>query len=125
VKRIVVAAIVSIVALASALAAERPLSGTDIRTLLAGNTAVGSSNKGDWRQFFNANGDTLYVRGKEPPSSGAWRVKGDQFCSQWPPATDWTCYTMTGDPALPEPAVTWQGQSGTPFPATIQKGNRL
>ncbi|MCP5088733.1 MAG: hypothetical protein GY952_18230 [Rhodobacteraceae bacterium] len=44
------------------------------------------------QQDFFASGKTLYDAGK--PSWGYWRVQGDQFCSQWPPNGDWSCYDL-------------------------------
>ncbi len=43
-------------------------------------------------QVFYASGRTLYDNGR--PSWGYWRVQGDQYCSQWPPADGWACYDM-------------------------------
>lgn len=43
-------------------------------------------------QKFNASGRTLYDNGQ--PSWGYWRVQGDQYCSQWPPGQDWSCYDV-------------------------------
>lgn len=43
-------------------------------------------------QKFNASGRTLYDTGT--PSWGYWRVQGDQYCSQWPPQNNWTCYDL-------------------------------
>lgn len=53
------------------------------------------------RQEFYASGRTLYDSGR--PSWGYWEVRGDSYCSQWPPADGWACYEMereTGTGAL-------------------------
>lgn len=44
------------------------------------------------RQVFYASGKTLYDHGR--PSWGYWAVRGDQYCSQWPPADGWACYDL-------------------------------
>lgn len=44
------------------------------------------------RQQFNFDGSTLYET--PAPSIGAWRVEGDQYCSQWPPSDRWSCYDV-------------------------------
>ncbi len=54
---------------------------------------VGTSLKYDnATQVFYASGRTLYDEGRE--SWGYWRVEGDRYCSQWPPADGWACYTV-------------------------------
>ena len=44
------------------------------------------------RQHFGADGQTLYDAGR--PSWGSWAVRGDQYCSVWPPSDLWTCYDV-------------------------------
>lgn len=43
-------------------------------------------------QDFRASGRTLYNAGRD--SWGYWAVRGDQYCSQWPPGERWDCYDM-------------------------------
>jgi hypothetical protein len=40
-------------------------------------------------QDFFADGRTLYGE-----SSGRWEVRGDQYCSVWPPSDRWSCYAV-------------------------------
>ncbi|MDU8926490.1 hypothetical protein RXV86_03740 [Alisedimentitalea sp. MJ-SS2] len=49
---------------------------------------------GAWQRF-NASGRTLYNAGTD--SWGYWSVRGDQYCSQWPPDAFWACYDMAMD----------------------------
>ena len=42
------------------------------------------------KQVFYASGRTVYDNGR--PSWGYWAARGDQYCSQWPPADGWACY---------------------------------
>lgn len=58
------------------------------------------------RQTFYASGRTLYDDGR--PSWGYWVARGDQYCSQWPPADGWACY----DVHEMHGAVRFIGQSG-------------
>ncbi len=44
-------------------------------------------------QKFFSSGRTLYNAGQD--SWGTWAVRGDKYCSQWPPSEQWTCYSMT------------------------------
>lgn len=59
-------------------------------------------------QTFNASGTTLYNAGRD--SWGAWRVQGDQYCSEWPPNAGWVCYDMARD--LDNDRVKFIGQHG-------------
>ena len=43
-------------------------------------------------QDFRASGRTLYNAGRD--SWGYWGVRGDQYCSMWPPSDLWACYDM-------------------------------
>jgi hypothetical protein len=43
-------------------------------------------------QDFRTSGRTLFDNGR--PSWGYWAVRGDQYCSQWPPADGWVCYNV-------------------------------
>ncbi|WP_270729905.1 hypothetical protein [Shimia sp. Alg240-R146] len=43
-------------------------------------------------QAFYASGRTLYNAGTD--SWGYWQVRGDQYCSQWPPSGLWDCYDV-------------------------------
>jgi hypothetical protein len=40
-------------------------------------------------QDFFADGRTLYG-----DSSGRWEVRGDRYCSVWPPSDRWICYRV-------------------------------
>jgi hypothetical protein len=56
------------------------------RTVTYENTAI---------QHFYASGRTLYTFGE--PSWGEWRVDAEHYCSLWPPAREWDCYTVLTD----------------------------
>jgi hypothetical protein len=114
-----------VAALPATSAAERKLTGPEIERLLKDVTVTGDTDKGSWKQYFSPDGQTTYVGPGEPPSSGNWRVKGDQYCSVWPPSGTWVCYAVEGDPDATPPSVTWVGESGTRYPGTVEKGNTL
>jgi len=66
-----------------------PMTGADIRSALEGRTL----RYDNATQDFRASGKTLYTtNGRD--SWGNWRVQGDRYCSQWPPADLWACYDM-------------------------------
>jgi hypothetical protein len=46
-------------------------------------------------QEFRVSGRTLYDAGQA--SWGYWAVRGDQYCSMWPPSDLWACYDMARD----------------------------
>lgn len=67
-----------------------PMDGAAIRAALTGATVRYS---GDTAQDFRESGRTLYTR-KGRDSWGYWEVRGDRYCSQWPPSELWACYDM-------------------------------
>ena len=69
----------------------RPLSGEEIAKVLTDRDLVYANAK----QRFYASGRTLYNAGQD--SWGYWAVRGDQYCSQWPPSDGWDCYDMATD----------------------------
>ena len=74
-----------------AIAQEVPwvaLNGAQIEEALTGRML----EYGDKWQDFRASGRTLYFAGQE--SWGYWAVRGDQYCSSWPPSDLWACYGM-------------------------------
>ena len=83
-------ALLGLLALAGPATAESwvAMSGEDILAALTDREAVYDGAK----QHFYASGRTLYDAGT--PSWGYWQVRGDKYCSQWPPADDWDCYLM-------------------------------
>jgi hypothetical protein len=79
-----------------AAAAEHKLPGKEIREILSGRIVQGTNDGGDWRQSFSPSGDTVYST-QSGHSDGMWDVRGDQYCSRWPPGDHWTCYDVLGD----------------------------
>ncbi len=110
---------------ADALAAEHKLTGPEIEALLTDATVSGGSGDAAYKQYFAADGATTYVGSESTPSHGSWRVKGDKYCSVWPPASTWGCYDVEGDSAASPPTVTWIGENGARTPGTVAKGNGL
>lgn len=94
----------------SAHAAERQLSGKEIGKLLPTIIALGVQTK----QSFNTTGTTTHSK-SDIYSHGRWRVQGDRYCSQWPPAEMWVCYDVVVDGKAekkPE-TIIWIGDSKT------------
>jgi len=102
-------------------AEQRALTGTEIRAALEGNTAGGIQDGEAWKQYFDPNGQTTYVSGGRA-SPGRWSVRGDKYCSQWPPSERWDCYRMTGDG---DQLTFVPDGGGADWPFTVTKGNQL
>ena len=101
---------------------ESRLTGAEITERLSGNTVFGNQRGAAWKQFFDSDGNTTYVQEGSRPSAGKWEVRGDDFCSLWPPSPRWDCYIMTGAGEK----VTWIPHGdGPPWPATLKPGNQL
>lgn len=69
-----------------------PLTGPAITEALSGQTLIYDALT---FQTFHASGQTDHVT--ERVSSGRWDVRGDQYCSSWPPSETWTCYDMEAE----------------------------
>ena len=68
----------------------QPMAGAEITQALTG-PVVDYANA--W-QDFRASGRTLYPAAAEP--WGSWAVRGNQYCSMWPPSDLWACYDVEG-----------------------------
>lgn len=64
------------------------LTGAEITQALTGRVL----DYGKQWQDFRASGRTLYFAGRD--SWGYWDVRGDQYCSMWPPSDLWACYEI-------------------------------
>lgn len=97
-----------------AMAEETPLSGPQITKALADKTLTYASAT----QEFRASGATYYDDGQ--PSWGYWEVRGDQYCSTWPPQNGWVCYDVLADPDRPGEVV-FIGESGTRYIGVVKR----
>ena len=66
----------------------RAVSGEEMRVFLSDRTF---DYGGAWQRF-SASGRTLYNAGRD--SWGYWQIRGDKYCSQWPPGGLWDCYVV-------------------------------
>ena len=66
----------------------RALSGAEIRVVLTGATV---SYDPDTQVFFET-GRTRYRLLRD--RWGWWEIRGDSYCSLWPPGEDWTCFAV-------------------------------
>lgn len=77
------------------------------------------------RQFFNKNGETVYVDDMGAKTIGAWMVRGDGYCSVWPPSDHYVCYPVEKSTSA-DGKVTYtfvSGGGGPRYEAMLVKGN--
>ena len=80
----------------AAHAQERRLTGPEIVKMLKDRLVRGEERGRVTEQLFLGNGATFYtVHGAQ--SQGFWEVRGDQYCSKWPPSQSWACYDVMVD----------------------------
>ncbi|MEL6479615.1 MAG: hypothetical protein AAFR17_19990 [Pseudomonadota bacterium] len=109
--------LIPVLAAFPALAEEVAVPGNEIHPLLADTTLRYEAAV----QTFYRSGRTLYDDGQ--PSWGYWEVRGDAYCSQWPPQAGWACYQILQDPARPE-VIVFVGESGTRYPGQVTDPDR-
>ena len=91
-----------------ASADDMPMKGPDILKTLTGARVQGSN----WSQSFEAGGATIYAGADGKQSSGRWDVRGDEYCSQWPPSDVWACYAMATDTTADGITIIWISADG-------------
>lgn len=79
---------------APAVAEPVKLSGSEIRTVLTGNTVHGAWAGHEYWSYFAPDGRTAFLpEGYAAPYLGNWRVEGSQYCSSWSNG-DAGCYNV-------------------------------
>lgn len=98
---------------------------SDIQAALSGRTAFEASKTyRPWRQYFAADGTTIYF-GDGPSSIGKWEVRGNQYCSLWPPVRDWECYNVEIVPATGAAySIVWIAKDGSRIVADLYDGEQ-
>lgn len=104
------------------------LQGKAIEPLLNDTTVYGMPLAPDsWRQFFSKGGQTIYVDSSGQKTFGQWMVRGDKYCSTWPPSDRWVCYGVEdGKTADGKPTVAWiSGGDGKRYEGLVTSGNHI
>lgn len=122
--RNLMAACAAILALCGAAEAQAvKLSGDAIRELLTGNTAVGRWEGAPYRQYFGADGVTIYAQEGARSTRGEWRVDDDaqEYQSLWPRDADWEGWFVMefGD------TYYWVSRATPPTPFQVLEGAQL
>jgi hypothetical protein len=101
------------------------LDGKTIEPLLNDTTVYGLPLAADsWRQSFARNGETIYIDASGAKTFGEWLVRGDKYCSLWPPSDRWSCYEIeSGAVADGKTTITWiSGGGGKRYEALLVQG---
>ena len=96
---------------------------SDIRTLLTGNTAIGRWEGQNYRQYFGADGVTIYSQDGAKSTRGEWRVDDEvqEYQSIWPNDADWEGWFVmefSGD-------YYWVSKKTPPTPFELVEGEQL
>lgn len=79
------------------------------------------------RQYFHKNGETPYVDANGDKTYGEWTVRGDKYCSLWPPSDHWSCFdVMRGTLQDGTPTLTFiSGGNGKAYEAVLKDGKHI
>lgn len=95
----------------AAHASDRRLDGPAVTAALSEHVLAGDDRGRKTEQMFQKHGTTYYsVDGSQ--SQGRWQVRGNQYCSQWPPGDGWSCYDVLADGGL----IALVAKSGERYP---------
>jgi hypothetical protein len=77
-----------------------PLDGPAAEAALAGRTIVW---EGGAVQHLRSDGETSYAADPASPvrAWGRWAIRGERYCTAWPPAESWRCYRIEAAPGTP------------------------
>jgi hypothetical protein len=101
----------------SALAGKRTLTATEIKLLLTGNTAIGRWIDHDYRQYFGADGSTIYAQRSEKSSLGRWRTNSTRHhYESWWERSDWGAGFSI---ILDDETYYWVSSTGTTAPQSF------
>lgn len=106
-----------------AAAAREIVTAAEIETLLSGNTILGTWNGEEYKQYFIADGVTIYAPKRSQSTRGKWRVNAKQNTYEsWWEQSGWSAYKIVrqGD------ALFWtntEGKDAQPF--TVLPGEQL
>lgn len=93
----------------------------EIAALLTGNTAVGMWEGQPYRQYFDADGTTIYAQDGARSTLGQWRIADGEYQSIWPNDADWEGWFVmefAGD-------FFWVSKATPPTPFAVLDGQQL
>ena len=116
-------AVAAILVTSTAHAQSVKLTAAQITELLTGNTATGKWQGQRYRQFFSADGHTIYAQKDAGSSVGSWRIDAeiDEYQSIWPKDQEWEgWYVMEYSGRY-----YWVSKSTPPTPFKVVAGEQL
>ena len=94
----------------------------ELEELLIGNTITGVWDSHHYRQYFDNNGDTVYVEKGRPPTTGKWRISAlGMYCSSWSRSQGEACYAAKRDGKQ----LLWEGRDGNLYRSDLVTGRQL
>ena len=107
----------------SAHAQSVKLTAAQISDLLTGDTAVGKWDGARYRQFFGANGVTIYAQEGARSARGEWRIDQtrDEYQSIWPRDDAWEGWYVMEYAG----AYYWVSKATPPTPFRVEQGEQL
>lgn len=97
------------------------LRGDEIGILLTGNTAIGLWDGAAYRQYFDADGTTIYAQEGARSARGEWRVQDEEYQSLWPGDADWEGWFVMEYAGQ----WFWVSKSTPPTPFEVVEGQQL
>ena len=116
--------LIGLLALGTPLKAQSvKLKAHEIDALLSGNTAVGTWEGVAYRQYFDADGSTIYAQKEARSTVGKWRIDSgrDEYQSIWPRDAEWEGWFVmewNGD-------FYWVSKTTPPTPFRVLEGQQL
>ena len=111
------------VAATGAAAQSVKLTAAEITQLLQGNTAIGIWAGANYRQFFDADGTTIYAQEGSRSARGEWRIDTDrdEYQSIWARDADWEGWFVMEYLGT----YFWVSKSTPPTPFRVVVGQQL
>lgn len=101
-----------------AQANEKTLTALEIKQLLSGNTAIGRWIDHNYRQYFGADGSTIYAQENARSSIGRWRTNANRnHYESWWEQSDWGAGFSI---ALKDGVYYWVSSTGTTEPQSFK-----
>ena len=106
---------------ASSAGAEELLTASEIEALLVGNTISGDWG-GQYKQYYEADGSTMYVPAGGKADPGKWRVNpAENTYESWWEATGWVGYKVARD----GDSYLWIDGKGDRYPFVVLQGKQV
>ncbi len=97
------------------------LRGNEVEILLSGNTAIGMWEGHAYRQYYDADGTTIYAQEGSASLRGNWRVEGEEYQSIGIFDADWEGWFVMEYAGL----WFWVSKTIPPTPFGVVEGKKL